>query len=89
MRVHLIRSKDVRRDLFDQVYDLLINENGPAQFIKENDTISLEGTIVSWETIFEKCSEYRLCQRFSADDFVILLTSKCLSGKMLNRMNHL
>src|SRR5215831_1145794 len=76
MRIHLIRSKDVKRGLFDQVYDLLINENGPAQFIKEHATISFDGTALSWETIFNKYSECRLNENLSPDDFVILLTSK-------------
>jgi hypothetical protein len=78
MKIHLIRSQDVERGLLSNVYDLLVLEDGPAQFIKEDHSISFRGgeAVLSWKMIFDKCAEYRTRHTIPSDDFMILLTSK-------------
>jgi hypothetical protein len=77
-RIHLVRSSDVGRNLLANVYNMLVQEDGPAQFLKEEHSISFHGqeTALSWEMIFDKCTEYRVRYTITSDDFLILLTSK-------------
>jgi hypothetical protein len=78
MRIHLIRSHDVSRDLLDQVYNLLIKNDGPAQFVKGQSSCSFhnDDDVLSWKTIFARCSDYRTRHEIPSDEFIILLTSK-------------
>ena len=78
MRIHLVRSSDVGRDLLASIYNLLVQEDGPVQFLKEEHSVSFQGqqTALSWEMIFDKCTEYRTRYTIPSDEFIILLTSK-------------
>jgi hypothetical protein len=78
MKVRLVRSSDVGRDLLEKVYNLLIQEDGPTQFTKEEHSISFhdEETPLSWHIIFDRCATYRSRYEIPSDDFLILLTSK-------------
>jgi hypothetical protein len=79
IRVHLVRSSDVGRDLLAKVYNLLLCEDGPAQFLKEEPSVSFHGqqqAALPWEMIFGKCTEYRNRYTIPSNDFIILLTSK-------------
>jgi hypothetical protein len=78
MRIHLVRSHDVSRELLDKVYNLLLHSDGPAQFIKEQHSCSFhdDEEVLSWGRIFARCAEYRTRHAIPADEFIILLTSK-------------
>jgi hypothetical protein len=78
MKIHLVRSSDVSRGLLANVYDLLVQEDGPAQFLKDERAVSFHGQEpeLSWEMIFEKCTEYRARSAIPSEDFIILLISR-------------
>jgi hypothetical protein len=78
MRIRLVRSQEVRRDLLASVYNLLVQEDGPAQFIKEDQSLSFQGgeAILPWKMIFDQCAEYRTLRTIASDEFIVLLTSK-------------
>jgi hypothetical protein len=78
IKVRLVRSSDVGRDLLGDVYNLLVEEDGPVQFLKDEHSISFQAceSPLAWPTIFNKCSEYRTQHTIPPDDFIILLTSK-------------
>jgi hypothetical protein len=78
MRIHLVRSSDVGRGLLADVYNLLVQEDGPTQFLKEEHSVSFyaQETALSWEMIFDGCTEYRTRYAIPSDEFIILLTSK-------------
>jgi hypothetical protein len=78
MRIHLLRSQDLEREVLRNTYDLLLEESGPAHFIHESRPVSFrdDDEALSWEAIFGKCAEYRAEQRIPSDDFIILLTAR-------------
>jgi len=77
MKIHLIRSKDVSKDLFEGVESLLV-ERGPMTFhFDENYAVDFgEAEVLSWEEIFQECRKYRASKKNSASDLIILLTNK-------------
>src|SRR5262249_11994319 len=69
---------DVGRDLLASVYNLLVQDDGPVQFLKEEHSVSFhdQEAALSWEMIFDRCSEFRARYAIPSDEFIILLTSK-------------
>ena len=77
MKIRLVRSKDVRLDIFKQVYNQLICTDGPLQFRRcKNNIMFRESKILSWELIFTEMDSFREVNSISSEDFLVLLTSK-------------
>ncbi|MFH2060491.1 MAG: hypothetical protein ABIJ59_16530 [Pseudomonadota bacterium] len=76
MKVNLIRSDDLAKNQFNEIYNLLLLHDGPISFIKCSKPICFTEEKISWDTIFEECIKYRKNNNMPSDEYVILLMSK-------------
>ena len=72
MKVHLIRTHR-KHDLLEKVYNLLLQEDGPAQFVRQDRRTVLQDGQVPWQAIFDSCTEFRTQQTIPTNALIILL----------------
>ncbi len=60
MKVHILRSKDVKAEIYKAVYELLVTSEGPLQFKSCKNSINFRDvTILPWELIFDEMTTFR------------------------------
>jgi hypothetical protein len=75
MKVHLLRSRDVSRDFYNQVYEFLIIDDSSFIICQSRRTVSFSGETLTWDEIFSSCNQVRQEQQIPDDEFIVLLTS--------------
>ena len=76
MKVHLIRSRDADSRELSEVHNFLLSVDGPLAFKMGKSNISFDEDVVSWDSIFSKCIEYRNNNNIPSEDYVVLLMKK-------------
>ncbi len=76
MKVHLVRSKEVKPEALANVFNLLVVQEGPVQFTLRPTSISLKGDVLAWEALFQACEGFRSEKGISEDEFIVLLVAK-------------
>jgi hypothetical protein len=75
MLVHLIKSKEVDSELFDEVVQVLNSIKGPIKYKADYSLIEINSTeLASWNILFDACSNYRKKHAMRTEDFVLVLT---------------
>ncbi len=75
MMVHLIKSKEVDAELLDEVVKVLNSIKGPIKYKADQNIVEINSThLVSWNILFDVCSDYRKKHAIDKNDFVLILT---------------
>ena len=78
MKVHLARSVDYENASFNSVFDMLIDNSGPIEFVRCKKPIHLKcgaDEELRWSEIFNACNDYRKDQAIASKDYLIFLVN--------------
>jgi hypothetical protein len=76
IKVYLLKTNGVSNTLVQKVLALLTIPGSVFNFLIVDIPQDFADDILSWDSIFSKCSDFRLGQILTDEDFVILLTEK-------------
>lgn len=74
MQIRISRTVKLHQNILKKVVTELLPINGPMTFIEERTPLMCQVDEFEWDTFFEKCTEYRLSNKFDEKDFLIILT---------------
>lgn len=74
MKIRITRTLKLHQTILKKVVAELLPINGTMTFIEERNPLMFQEDEFEWDTFFDKCSEYRLLNKFIENDFLIVLT---------------